>query len=466
MKKLNILSLLLIFLMSCSEDPNLFSDTNKDESPESLKYAGDGLYDLLGYGCDVTDDIYSGKARIIDNNALILALKPQKIDAILTDAGQLKYESLEGGTTATTYLRNLTKSKKINIGGSSKDSSYVGSGSLTKKFTDYEKFSKTQSFAHVDKLIRKRSYSYTIENNVLRRYLSGEFKQALQTLSNQFIIEKFGTHVYTNVVLGGKISILYRAEINSEESKKTKFVEAGASGTIKKVFNFDVKYTKEEQIEASKNTRTYHIYITAIGGNSSIPFTKQLLPSNEVDFDISTEDWEKSTDIATNTNLIDFAPGSLIPIWEFVESPSKKASLKKDVEQYIKSKQVEEVKEKITNILHPQETLFYDEALTSIDGRFRFTLQRDNNLVLYKNGVQALWSSKTNNIKGNCHLSYQGDGNIVLYLHMSGGGYKAVWSTNSMYKGAKGRLDLQNDGNLVLYDSDQRKVWSTNTWRN
>ena len=99
-----------------------------------------------------------------------------------------------------------------------------------------------------------------------------------------------------------------------------------------------------------------------------------------------------------------------------------------------------------------------NQYLQSSDGRFRFYLQSDGNLVLrvVSNG-QSLWSSATNG-QGGTRLNMQSDGNLVL---RSNGG-ASLWSTGTHTTGAN-RATLQSDGNFVLYTSRNAAVWATNT---
>jgi hypothetical protein len=70
------------------------------------------------------------------------------------------------------------------------------------------------------------------------------------------------------------------------------------------------------------------------------------------------------------------------------------------------------------------ETLLRGQELVSHNGRFRLSFQTDGNLVLY-GGSQALWSSRTPN-KGGQRLVMQRDGNLVMY-----GPNGPVWATNT-----------------------------------
>src|SRR5690242_5613377 len=70
------------------------------------------------------------------------------------------------------------------------------------------------------------------------------------------------------------------------------------------------------------------------------------------------------------------------------------------------------------NDMQPNEALYPDRAVQSVNGRYTFVYQGDSNLVLYKNYPyhprKVLWASNTNGRPvGLCHM--QGDGNLVIY---------------------------------------------------
>ena len=99
-----------------------------------------------------------------------------------------------------------------------------------------------------------------------------------------------------------------------------------------------------------------------------------------------------------------------------------------------------------------------NQYLQSSDGRFRFYLQSDGNLVLrVVSSGQSLWSSATQG-QGGTRLNMQSDGNLVL--RNSAGASR--WSTATNGQGAN-RANLQSDGNFVLYTAANAAVWATNT---
>ncbi|HVY46673.1 MAG TPA: phage tail tip lysozyme, partial [Minicystis sp.] len=81
----------------------------------------------------------------------------------------------------------------------------------------------------------------------------------------------------------------------------------------------------------------------------------------------------------------------------------------------------------------------------SCDGRYTLAMQDDGNLVLYHNGVGAIWASNTYHRDG-FNAVMQEDGNFVLYdTHDD----PLWWSGTNGHGGAF--LAVQDDGNLVVY---------------
>lgn len=104
------------------------------------------------------------------------------------------------------------------------------------------------------------------------------------------------------------------------------------------------------------------------------------------------------------------------------------------------------------------EFMVSNQYLQSSDGRFRFYLQNDGNLVLrVQSNGQSLWSSGTYGT-GAVRLNMQSDGNLVLRT-ASG---SAIWSTRTNGSGAN-RATLQSDGNFVLYTAANAAAWATDT---
>lgn len=99
-----------------------------------------------------------------------------------------------------------------------------------------------------------------------------------------------------------------------------------------------------------------------------------------------------------------------------------------------------------SGILSGGATLYPSSFLNSPDGRYRLSFQGDGNLVLYNEFEVATWA--TNTFSLNSRAEFQTDGNLVLYD--SGGAF--YWASNtSNNPGALLRLD--NAGNLDIVSS-------------
>ncbi len=104
------------------------------------------------------------------------------------------------------------------------------------------------------------------------------------------------------------------------------------------------------------------------------------------------------------------------------------------------------------------------------DNTLELLYQNDNNFVLYCNGSTPLWSTKTNTSLSDIipdHVSFQGDGNFVLYYDLvnpSLGTFitEVGWASGTNNKSAA-KLVLQGDANLVIYNSSDKAIWASNT---
>ena len=105
--------------------------------------------------------------------------------------------------------------------------------------------------------------------------------------------------------------------------------------------------------------------------------------------------------------------------------------------------------------LIPGASLLAGQSLNSVNGTYKLTYQTDGNLVVYKDGT-ALWASNTSG-KAPGRVCMQIDGNLVMYGQ--DGSPQWATATNSAAN-AYGELVMQTDGNLVIYNPNGAAVWS------
>lgn len=111
-----------------------------------------------------------------------------------------------------------------------------------------------------------------------------------------------------------------------------------------------------------------------------------------------------------------------------------------------------------TNKLTVGEKLTKGSRLTSKNGKFVFTFQKDGNLVTTKvKGGKVVWASGTAGKKKANRLVVQKDGNVVLYSKKN----KAFWSTQTVADSPRNpRFVLKNNGELVVKHGKE-VVWSS-----
>jgi len=109
--------------------------------------------------------------------------------------------------------------------------------------------------------------------------------------------------------------------------------------------------------------------------------------------------------------------------------------------------------------LTTNESLKFNDKITSQNGQFFAIMQADSNFVVYTASGKPLWASNTTGT-GATFVVVQGDNNVVLYDGVS----SPKWASNTSGRGSGAvRLVMQNDGNLVLYDGGSQALWASNS---
>jgi hypothetical protein len=108
------------------------------------------------------------------------------------------------------------------------------------------------------------------------------------------------------------------------------------------------------------------------------------------------------------------------------------------------------------NRLLPNQQLNINDSITSMNGRVTLIMQRDGNLVIYRVGDGALWSTNTWG-KPVTHTIMQADGNLVCYDDAGTAYWSSnTWGTNAAY------AELEEDGTLNVSDHNGQVLWSSN----
>lgn len=321
--KLFFLCLLTCLCFSGCSKNEIFEPENNLEEIET-KSGGDGVYDLLGYGYDVTEQYYhpsSSKNKVINTVALKKDY-PNRVEMNLSSSNSGK---IFVGTTAEDYTKEVTAYAKIGV------SIPVFGGNLSANFSYSQLYSSRFSIAEYNLIIRKKQLFYNAPISILSQYVTAEFMTDVNKQSPDYIIKNYGTHVLTNIILGGRLNVMYRSYIESSASSKKEAVTVGVSSGVKKIFSVDAGGTINESI-AKKNTEEMLVYQT-VGGDPSKAIVGALSLTPESNTKIDIKAWQESCNIS-NVALVDAQPETAIPIYEFVENASKKEALKKALNDY------------------------------------------------------------------------------------------------------------------------------------
>ncbi len=317
--------LLLLFFLFCNCSDDLVS--KYDQSKISTRSAGDGNYDLLGYGYDITGDYYSSsssKSQVIDINAFVKD-HPDRIDNDFTSDS---YGRLTVGKSAEDYTANLTANAKLS------PSFKLFGGSLDASFEGSQHYSAKYSIAGYCLFVKRKKIFITSSVDLLSQYLSNKFKEDLSKQSVDYIIKNYGTHVLINIILGGRMNIMYRSLVTSDTKKEV--VKAGCSFNIAKVFSLNVGGSYDQTL-IKDNTEQELVYHT-VGGDPTKALIGNLnLSGDQNDINVDISSWLSTCD-SNYMALIDVDPGTAIPIYDLVIDTAKKAELKTAVENYMKEK--------------------------------------------------------------------------------------------------------------------------------
>ncbi|WP_316826676.1 MAC/perforin domain-containing protein [Pedobacter miscanthi] len=376
--------------------------------------AGDGVWDLLGYGYDVTGEYANSSASkfsVID----VVKLKADYFDRVEKDEASRKYGEVIGGENAASYLSNLTDklgaSASVPQGDIPKTTPADGKNlpiplfklSVTSSFDNTNAWSSKYVYSSYSLKIQQKRVKINAEAELLRQYLQPAFISDVQNSSPQQIVAKFGTHVLKDIILGAKLSVHYRAETNTTDRK-----EASTSGidvNVLGIFGINTSQTSSTQ-QTTNNTNWKLVYET-IGGEPSASLSGSATAGSAPS--VSTTAWENSSSL-NNAELIDFTKDGLIPIWDLIADPVKSAAVKAYVIQYL------------------------------IDGQAKLNIEVAS-LYRYYNGTDHYYTTTSGNYPS-YHLEgtegylykYQETGTVPLYQYYNGTDHYYT-TTNGSYSG-------------------------------
>lgn len=343
MKKIYWLLGLLATCYSCSEieeysnEPPLHSSLNS-----TTRAAGDEKFDVLGYGYDATSEYLHPLS--IRNPVLNIAKYEQDYTTRLqVGNSSFGYDKMYYGYSSFDYIKDITTETEATVNmnyGSEKDTMFFSGNITNNSFlkTEYS-YSDKYSFASLD-AIRNHKYIY-INDEVGRMsdYLTDDFKEDLDRLSPDRIVERYGTHVLTNFIIGGRYKLVFRSVIANikDESTKKRAVNSGFKYSLDGIgFSYNLNTSETVHVSLAKENRSKEMYVLFYGGSgTNIKYDLEKGAPTSIDI----QSWENSVSLG-NSCLTDINWKETYPIYAFISDPIKKQEIKSAVERYIKASQL------------------------------------------------------------------------------------------------------------------------------
>ena len=331
MKKLFLfMSWVMLILSGCADEDII--ERNSPSFPQSVntRSAGDGVYDILGYGYDITGpylDTKSSRAIVFDTNKL---LEKGLITPYKLEESRFRYSS---GKDVIDFTTNMSSSLQMSTPGILK---VIGGASLNIAFGGNSHYNSDYSFAYcTQQYIDSRYRISEADINVLKTCLTKQFIERLSTYTPEQIVEEYGTHVLKDIYLGAKFEVCYMAKSTSSSKKES--INAGLGASLFSLFKMDGKFQYDESLAITNKEQS--LYYFTIGGDPAVGVQGSLNPENSPSIDIGK--WMASVKSSTPKFIdVDNNSQSFIPIYELVTDPTKKQTLKAYIDNYIKSKEV------------------------------------------------------------------------------------------------------------------------------
>ena len=330
-KLLLLLGTFLFFFYGCvnEHEEMLVDEVQQTLASELSRAGGDQVYDFLGYGYDATGEYFtegSTRFQVID----VVSFQQENSGRVVSNTSKVVKGEVISGENAEDYTRELSISTNVGIG------IRLFGGSVKNSFKHTVDYSSKYAIASYNWMIQHKRVALNADAEFLQNYLTNEFREDLETKDASYIISRYGTHILTNIILGGRLEIMYRSSMVDEKRKS--IASAGVTASYAKIFNAgtDIDYNMDLALKNSEQKLTYRM----IGGEptTSSPATLEITSGIYPRIDIS--EWINSC-TPQRMNFIGAAPGSLIPIYELVKDQAKRTKLQLAYNNYISNNTLE-----------------------------------------------------------------------------------------------------------------------------
>lgn len=344
MKKIYwLLGLLLAICYSCSElnDFSIEPVTESSLSP-TTRAAGDERFDVVGYGYDVTGE-YLHPLSVKGSVLNVEKYKEDYPGRLEPGTASYGHDRMYYGYSSADYVKELTTETKATYTmsyGNEKDTVFFSNTITNNAYlkTEYS-YSSKYSFASLDLVRNLKHIYFNDEISRLSQYLSDSFTEDLERLSPDRVVERYGTHVLTDIIIGGRYKLIFRSVITKarDASTKRRTVSSGFKSILDGIgvsYNLEhIDTVNESLVKDNQHKELYVMFYGGSGTNLKYDLEKGM-PTT-----IDIQSWEKSLSLA-NSCLNEINWKETYPIYEFISDPIKKEQIKEAVKRRITASQI------------------------------------------------------------------------------------------------------------------------------
>jgi hypothetical protein len=387
MKKLILTCATFLFLFSCTQEPEFLETAETPvakgggSAASSLMRAGDGSYDVIGAGYNITGDYANANSagfQVIN----IPKFKAEQDARFIIEFPYSQTYNEEYGDNAKTYALETTR----NLDGST---SFLGfGGSMNFSNTTTYKYDSRYVFGSNNLTIKHKRYRFNATNDLLKQYVTPEFLADLNTKTPAEIVRDYGTHVCTDIFTGAKFEVLFQSETNNANRTNA------AKSLVKANFLGFFGVTVENNSTSSDDTKNFNkrMFYQTRGGDPTKGLTGEVFLDNTNPTRLSFAAWQSSS-TPENAVLVDFGNGGLRLIYEFISDPAKKAAIKSYVDNYLNERNVSLIYANTRNIQNG------DFVLNNLTGTVYFMFEGKLRGIESPNTLTGLFNYNASTLK-------------------------------------------------------------------
>lgn len=286
-------------------------------------FQGDSTYNFLGYGYDASGkyaDSSSVKHQVLDVVAYLRNNPDRFNDGFLREAGSYPIIAGNAMEMATATYRAMTSDYQLT----------PFKNAVTGYFPSGDALSAKYIYASYEGYVHQQRLEFSGGAYLMKPYLINTFLQDVQQLQPADLVNKYGTHILTGVIVGARFKAIYQGECNG--SNKTAAANAGLTVALDSVFKIATGNTVAPGDVYLSTVTNSRLTFDVAGGNLSTikADTTGAVPR------VYLQDWLASTN-AKPYFFVDMPGGALLGIEELIDDAIKKEAVKNYISTYLKN---------------------------------------------------------------------------------------------------------------------------------